>query len=216
MKQQRMKTKKNKDILNVQLELKCSCSPLTNHSNIQFSRRYLQCQSAMPVRALRLFIESIMPYSRMIKISMYDANDRLLKDSERLCSLKQTLSATNYIPVYFTLLNTVTSFANCSCISPLIECEPSSTVIQSSVIEQILSTCTVITPSISTADILRSLPTESNIAPDQMTIDQIIMEFGEICPPLSNLKRCSSIQDYSMDVPLDLSLKTRAIQWIKT
>ena len=146
-----------------------------------------------------------------LQISIYDVNDRLLKDSDRLCSLKRTLSTTNYIPIYFALLNTVTSFANCSCILPAIECESSSTIIQSSAIEQILSTCTVITQPTSTADILKPLPTVSNIV-----LDQIMLEYDEICSPLPNLKRCSSIQDYSMDVPLDLSLKSRTIPWIKT
>ncbi|UJR20573.1 hypothetical protein I4U23_023699 [Adineta vaga] len=228
MKQQQLRTNqkksKRKNILNVQLDIKCSCSMKTNNAIIQFARRYLQCKTIMPIRTIRLFIESIIPYSSMIKISIFDADDRLLKDSDRLCSLKHTTNVSNYIPLYFTVINSITSLTNCSCLSPSIEFNSSSTIISSDKIDQILSTYSV-RQSISTNrpssfHIFKFLPTKFDIELDEASINQITSEFGEICPSLCNLERCASMQDCSLDVPLDLSMKSHAltspIKWIET
>jgi hypothetical protein len=105
------------------------------------------------------------------------------------------------------MINTVTSVAHCSCLSPPIETDLSSlpTVIQLETIDQILSTCSIaqttvpLSPSsLSSMDICQPSYRSSFLIdsePDESTMDLITSEFGEICP----------------DYPLDLSMK-----WIKT
>ncbi|CAF1220404.1 unnamed protein product [Adineta steineri] len=232
---------KRKDILNIELDMKCSCSQSENNGFIQFARRYLQCQSSMPIRSIRSFIETILPYSKMIKVSIFDINNRLLKDSDRLYSLKHTCSSSNYIPLRFTLTNTITSLANCSCISPSMESNSSSlpTIIEQESINQILSTCAITqqTSGFSTnlsslplsdrskttqdfVNVLQPLPVDIGLDLNQEMIDRITTEFGEICPSLPTLKRHSDNQDYSSDHPLDLSMKKHSLssqsKWIKT
>ena len=140
------------------------------------------------------------------EVSIFDSNDRLLKDSDRLYTLKSTDSLSDYILLRFTMINTITSLAHCSCLSPSIETDLSSlpTIIQPEAIDQILSTCsiaqTIVPPSPSS---LSSPPYRSGFLidsdPDESTMDLITSEFGEICP----------------DYPLDLSMKSQT-KWIKT
>ncbi|CAF3876996.1 unnamed protein product, partial [Rotaria sp. Silwood1] len=71
------------EYINIELDTKCSClqSKLNSHlASIQFSPRYLQCQSSMPIAILRSFIQQILPHSSMTQLSFYDSNDRLLQD----------------------------------------------------------------------------------------------------------------------------------------
>ncbi|CAF0977542.1 unnamed protein product [Rotaria sordida] len=164
MKQQRSKISQkpkkqtNKNMLYIELDTKCSCPSSTSNDNafIQFTRRYLKCQSSMPIRIIRLFIERSLFYSPMTKISIFDSNNRLLKDSDRLCSLKHTCSSSShYIPLRFQLKNMITSISNCSCLSSSIEHDSLSSIehnssssslpkiIQQENIEQILSTCSI-------------------------------------------------------------------------
>jgi hypothetical protein len=210
----------------------------------------------MPIRMLRLFIETVLPHSSMIKViinsnktmkflffysqvSMFDLNDRLLKDSDRLRSLKNTRSSSNYIPIRFTLINTVTSLANCSCLLPPIEYGSSSspTIIQQDTIDQILSTCSIthqtstLSPYLSSSSIGSgnrltppSLQIDSDL--DEATMDRITSQYGEICSPLPESKYYRNIYDYSLDIPLDLSMKKHSLssldslssqtKWIKT
>jgi hypothetical protein len=52
---------------------------------------------------------------------------------------------------------------------------------------------------------------------DEATMDRITSQFGEICPPLPESKY---YHDYSLDIPLDLSMKKHSLssqtKWIKT
>jgi hypothetical protein len=51
-------------------------------------------------------------------------------------------------------------------------------------------------------------------------MDQITSEFGEICPPLSKSKRYCVSQEFSLDIPLDLSMKKHPLSsqtnWLRT
>ena len=183
----------------------------------------------MPIRTLRLFIETVLPHSPMTKVSLFDSTDRLLKDSDRLRSLKRICSSSHHIPIRFTLINPVTSLANCSCLSPPIENNLSSspTIIQEEKIEQILSTCSFTHPNaapIPTKIVnLLTLPSfPINFYPDEAMMNHIPAEFGEICPPLPNQYCISKKMTHhiSSDFPLDLSLKKHPIStqtnWIKT
>ncbi|CAF4371362.1 unnamed protein product, partial [Adineta steineri] len=144
------------------------------NASIQFSRRYLQCQSSMPIAILRSYIQQILPHSSITQVSFYDSNDRLLQDSHLLSSLKSTASCL-HIPIRFTLFNTITSLAHCSCSSPSStpfiqqqSCSP--TVIQRQTIDQTLSTCSLIqttssstySPCLSSSSPDESSPTSSN------------------------------------------------------
>jgi hypothetical protein len=163
MKQRRFKFhQKQKDDYDeniyIELDTKCSCSQSIsdNHAAIQFSRRYLQCQSSMPIAILRSYIQQILPHSSMTQVSLFDSNDRLLNDVDLLHSLKNTTSST-HIPIRFTLFNTITSLAHCLCSSssPMIEQKISSsssspTIIKRETIDQTLSTCSLIPPPTST------------------------------------------------------------------
>ena len=189
----------------------------------------------MPIRFIRLFIEKILFHSPMTKvihisekrnkesfilsivlfqISIFDSNDRLLKDSDRLRSLKHSCSSSPlfHIPLRFTLMNTVTSLTNCSCLSSSIEHNSSSSsspsIIQRENIEEILSTCSLAQQTTSYSSCLFS-PLISNRFPshlevsthlsstpfvnkgdrEELTIDQILAEFGEICPPIPKRSR---------------------------
>ncbi len=68
--------------------LSCPPSKLNNHASIQvfhstfiysfhsilcvqFSRRYLQCQSSMPIAILRSYIQQILPHSSMTQVNIY-------------------------------------------------------------------------------------------------------------------------------------------------
>jgi hypothetical protein len=206
----------------------------------------------MPIRILRLFIETVLPHSSMIKViitnkimkflfsysqvSMFDLNDRLLKDSDRLRSLKHTRSSSNYIPIRFTLINTVTSLANCSCLLPPIEYGSSSspTIIQQDTIDQILSTCSITQQTSTLSPYLSSIGSVNRLTPtslqiddlDEATMDRITSQYGEICSPLPESKYYRNIHDYSLDIPLDLSMKKHSLssldslssqtKWIKT
>ncbi|CAF0730137.1 unnamed protein product [Adineta steineri] len=171
----------NDESIYIDLDLKCSCpqSKLNTNASIQFSRRYLQCQSSMPIAILRSYIQQILPHSSITQVSFYDSNDRLLQDSHLLSSLKSstTSSSSLHIPIRFTLFNTITSLAHCSCSSPSStpfiqqqqqSCSP--TIIQRQTIDQTLSTCSLIqttssstySPCLSSSSPDESLPTSSN------------------------------------------------------
>ncbi|CAF4124376.1 unnamed protein product, partial [Adineta steineri] len=114
-------------------------------------------------------------------VSFYDSNDRLLQDSHLLSSLKSSTISSSclHIPIRFTLFNTITSLAHCSCSSPSStpfiqqqqqqSCSP--TIIQRQTIDQTLSTCSLIqttssstySPCLSSSSSPdESLPTSSN------------------------------------------------------
>ncbi|CAF4431093.1 unnamed protein product, partial [Adineta steineri] len=123
----------------------------------------------MPIAILRSYIQQILPHSSITQVSFYDSNDRLLQDSHLLSSLKSTTSLSLHIPIRFTLFNTITSLAHCSCSLPSTpsiqqqqqSCSP--TIIQRQTIDQTLSTCSLIqTTSSSTYS-----PCLSSSSPDE-------------------------------------------------
>ncbi|CAF1472932.1 unnamed protein product [Rotaria magnacalcarata] len=244
MKKQRSQMRPNsrkptKDIVLIELDIKCSCPQSTSNENaaIQFTRRYLRCQSSMSIRILRLLIERILLYSPTTQVSIFDSHDRLLKDSDRLRSLKRICSSSpSYcIPIRFALMNNVTSFANCSCLSPSIELNSSSsslpTIIRQESIEQILSTCSIISQIPSLPSRLLSLSSQNfsnnpmNFSYSQnntslkfidsnqnmQLINQRISEFGDISSTLMKRKQYDEpktiISEISLDIPLDLTIK---------
>ncbi|CAF1119377.1 unnamed protein product [Rotaria sp. Silwood1] len=85
-------------------------------------------------------------------VPLYDSNDRLLKDSDLLSTLK-TSTSLFYIPIRFTLFNRITSLDHCLCSSSssiqqkTLSYLSSSTIIKRETIDQILSTCSLIPPS---------------------------------------------------------------------
>jgi len=227
---------------------------------LQFARRYLECQASMPVSVLRSYINRVLPHSSTTQVSIFDSNDRLLNDSDRLSSLKGICSS-KPTPVRFTLMNMVTSLGHCSCCSPSFSnddrssCSP--TIIRRETLDVTLSTCPFVsTPplspcrSTSPPDICRSSMSIVNLLsppspppiypasflldtnPDELMINQITSEFGEICPPLarSKPKRPRLLKKFipkvfAIDGPLDLSLKTKRptfdlfvseAKWLKT
>ncbi|CAF0963813.1 unnamed protein product [Rotaria sp. Silwood1] len=248
MKQQRLqinrKSKKTKkDIVHIELDTKCSCPQSTSNDNalIQFTRRYLKCQSSMPIRIIRLFIEASLFHSPMTKVSIFDSNNCLLKDSDRLSSLKHKCSSSPYyISLRFQLINNVTSLANCSCLSAPIEHNSSSSylpsIIQQENMEQILSTCSIISqPSPFSSCLLPSSSSSSSSFPNLFDnpiaiadlrhstsffvdsilnismINQITSELSEKCLPLIKRKRYrvpkKVIPELPFDIPLDLRIK---------
>ncbi|CAF1153457.1 unnamed protein product [Rotaria sordida] len=139
----------NDEYIYIELDTKCSCLQLNPDVSIQFSRRYLQCQSSMPISILRSFIQQILPHSSMTQVSFYDSNNHLLKDSDLVSSLKTTTSL--HIPIRFTLFNKITSFGHCLCSSSSsIENKKNesfsfnSNIIKYETIDKILSTCSMI------------------------------------------------------------------------
>ncbi|CAM4894139.1 unnamed protein product [Rotaria socialis] len=224
--------KPNKDIVLIELDIKCSCPQSASNENaaIQFTRRYLRCQSSMSIRILRLLIERILFYSPTTKVSIFDSNDRLLKDSDRLRSLKRIYSSSpSYcIPIRFALMNNVTSFANCSCLSPSIELNSSSsslpTIIRQESIDKILSTCSIISQTPSLPSRVLSLSSQNfsysqnntssrfiDSNQDMQLINQRISEFGDISLPSIKRKQYDEpkkiISEISLDIPLDLTIK---------
>ncbi|CAF4132542.1 unnamed protein product [Rotaria sp. Silwood2] len=215
-----------------------SCPQSTSNDNalIQFTRRYLKCQSSMPIRIIRLFIEASLYHSPTTEVSIFDSNNRLLKDSDRLRSLTDKCSSSsNYISLRFQLINNVTSLPNCSCLSSSIEHNSSSSslpkIIQQENIEQILSTCSIAQQpssclSSSSSPNLFHNPIEiSNLAKSTSffidsilnisMINEITSEFGEICVPLKKRKRYYApteiIPELSLDIPLDLRVKKHSL-----
>jgi len=173
----------------IELDTKCSCpqSKLNNHPSIQFSRRYLQCQSSMPITILRSYIQQILPHSFMTQVSLFDSNDRLLNDSDLLRSLKTTTSFI-HIPIRFTLFNTITSLGHCLCSSSPIQQKISSSspsIIKRETIDQTLSTCSLIPPPPPTSTsiyspCLSSSPSSSNESSNSISIVNLLT------PPLSH------------------------------
>ncbi|CAF1250531.1 unnamed protein product [Rotaria sp. Silwood1] len=142
---------KNEENVYIELDTKCSCpqSSTSNHATIQFACRYLECQGSMPIRILRSYIEKVLPHSPMTQVSIYDSNNRLLNDSIRLKDLSSSSSSSSsYIPLRFTMMNTITSFGHCLCSSPsspiknAASCSP--TIIRRETINRTLSTCPLV------------------------------------------------------------------------
>ncbi|UJR29066.1 hypothetical protein I4U23_010280 [Adineta vaga] len=194
MKQQRDKISRkiktdNDELVYIELDLKCCCpqSTLNNNASIQFSRRYLQCQSSMPVAILRSYIQHILPHSSMTQVTFYDSQHRLLHDQQLLSSLQPSIaspsssspssSPTSYqhIPVRFSLFNTITSLTHCSCSSSPMQPQLHSTttmtttsslptIIKRETIDQTLSTCASLQPT-STSPIIYSPCLSSSSSP---------------------------------------------------
>jgi len=121
----------------------------------------------------------------MTQVSLFDSNDRLLNDSDLLCSLKNT-SSSIHIPIRFTLFNTITSLGHCLCSSSPIPQKTSSssspTIIKRETINQTLSTCSLI-PRTSTSiysPCLSSSPSSSNESSNSISIVNLLT------PPLSH------------------------------
>jgi hypothetical protein len=158
----------------------------------------------MPIAILRSYIQQILPHSSMTQVnitfhsisynsllllyqvSLYDSNDRLLKDSDLLRSLKNTTSSI-HIPIRFTLFNTITSFGHCLCSSSSsssIQQKTSSsspTIIRRETMDQTLSTCSLIPP---TSTFVYS-PCLSSSPPSNETSNSISI-VNLLTPPLSH------------------------------
>ncbi|CAF4725807.1 unnamed protein product, partial [Rotaria magnacalcarata] len=80
--------------------------------------------------------------------SIYDSNDQILNDTIRLKDLSLSSSSSSYIPLRFTMMNTVTSFGHCLCSSPsspIKSCSSfSPTIIRRETINRTLSTCPLV------------------------------------------------------------------------
>lgn len=256
------------------------------HSSTTQVNRHILLSIDMPLYSLI--------YHRL-KVSIYDAHDQLLDDTVRVGSLKQaTTSSTQcspssspfHIPIRFTMINTITSIAHCTCLTastlfslPTKNDATVTSITQPNIIHKdslrrALSTCTVPTPSITSTHSRSSLlspcssfsppssssPTSTeptNLIPivnllsppvssassssspscpsslriDQLVesvsknpsiIDEITLQFGEICPPLTKKRRSRgtvksrttpsiTMTDTSNQYPLDLTTKKRPI-----
>jgi len=163
----------------------------------------------MPIAILRSYIQQILPHSSMTQVnitfhsisynslllllllyqvSLYDSNDRLLKDSDLLRSLKNTTSSI-HIPIRFTLFNTITSFGHCLCSSSSIQqktsfsSSSSPTIIKRETMDQTLSTCSLIPPT-STSTFVYSPCLSSS--PPSNEISNSISIVNLLTPPLSH------------------------------
>jgi hypothetical protein len=158
----------------------------------------------MPIAILRSYIQQILPHSSMTQVnitfhfipynslfllhqvSLYDSNDRLLKDSDLLRSLKSTTSSI-HIPIRFTLFNTITSLGHCLCSSSSIQqklsfSSSSPTIIKRETIDQTLSTCSLIPP---TSTFVYSPCLSSSPPPSSETSNSISI-VNLLTPPLSH------------------------------
>jgi hypothetical protein len=152
----------------------------------------------MPIRILRSFIEQVLPHSPTIEVTtdslavdsfdeqrthfppfsssvllqvcIYDANQRLLNDTDRLKDISCLSSSS--LSLRFTMMNTITSLGHCTCASLLslssIEHDRSSSsppVIRRETIDRTLSTCPFVsTPPHSPFSSLSSVPNESSMS----------------------------------------------------
>ena len=148
-----------------------------------------------------------------------------MNNSDLLYSLKSTTTSSSFlhIPIRFTLINRLTSFGHCLCSSFSIDNDISSSIsypkiIHHQSIDQILSTCslisqtTIFSPCLSSSPISETSNSISvvnlltpplshssssssffieNIIPsdNRSIIDEITSQFGEICPPLPKKRR---------------------------
>ena len=136
---------------------------------------------------------SISPLPLLRQVSLFDANDRLLNDADLLRSLTKTPSST-HIPVRFTLINTITSFAHCPCSSSssAIEQKPSTSsspsIIQRGTIDQTLSTCSFIPPPPTAASSSIYSPCLSSSSPsnDSSSTTTSISIVNLLTPPSSH------------------------------
>jgi hypothetical protein len=119
------------------------------------------------------------------QVSLYDSNDRLLNDSDRLHSLKTTTSSI-HIPIRFTLFNTITSLGHCLCLSSIEQktsSSSSSTIIKRETIDQTLSTCSLIpltSTSVYSPCLSSTSPSLSNESSNSISIVNLLT------PPLSH------------------------------
>ena len=178
----------------------------------QFSRRYLQCQSSMPISILRSFIQTDSPtfllhtskQTNKQSISFIHSfffvgcrspsmirTDRLLDDAVQLHSLRSTPSSSS-IPLRFTLLNTITSIGHCSCSSPFYS--SSSFFVLDTADHSSRDLFPPLSPRVRSQS--RSSHVDCSIvnllsppSSDQSMIDEITSQFGEICPPLAKKRR---------------------------
>lgn len=151
----------------------------------------------MPIAALRCFIQTTLSLSPkiqvkipemfdfphplgfspilLLQVSIFDVNNRLLKDSHRLSSLRHTTSSASFdhIPLRLELVNPHTSVGHCRCSNTLND-SPLSELITSECIDQILSTIPL--------TFVRS-SRDSGLTESMM--DEITLNFGEIFPPKS-------------------------------
>ncbi|CAF1683438.1 unnamed protein product, partial [Adineta ricciae] len=215
MKQRRNKLdqKTEKEIdehMYIDLDLQCCCpqSQLNNNASIQFSRRYLQCQSSMPVAILRSYIQLILPHSSMTQVTFYDSQHRLLHDQQLLSSLQPSPSSSSsiHIPIRFSLFNTITSLAHCSCSLSTPTPPPSTsssssspTVIRRETIDQTLSTCSslhhpssmIYSPCLSSSASVSSPPTLSASSSGSISIVNLLTP-----PPSSSSCHSSTINEH--------------------
>ena len=197
--------------------------------SLQFSRRYLQCQSSMPVAILRSYIQLILPHSSMtqvnttthtlslmhiplFQVTFYDSQHRLLHDQQLLSSLQPPPSSSSsassiHIPIRFSLFNTITSLAHCSCSlstpvpppSTSSSTSSSPTVIRRETIDQTLSTCSslhhpsamIYSPCLSSSASVSSPPTLSASSSASISIVNLLTP-----PPSSSSCHSSTVNEH--------------------
>ncbi|CAF1037374.1 unnamed protein product [Didymodactylos carnosus] len=99
---------KKDDIVYVELDTKCGCNN-TDNSNVQFTKRYLECKKTMPINIYKAANNN-------------DKGDdyTLLNDYDELKDISSSIQTSSYqlphIQLKFTVVNLSTSFANCLCI----------------------------------------------------------------------------------------------------
>ena len=179
----------------------------------------------MPIAALRRFIQTTLSLSPkiqvkipeifdfphpvgfsplLLQVSIFDGNNRLLKDSHRLSSLRHTASSASFdhIPLRLELINPHTSIGHCRCSNTLNDSSLSE-LITSDCIDQILSTIplTFVRSSLSPTSSSR----DSGLS--ESMLDDITSNFGEIFPANSCrlVAETSEVFVYQM-MPLDLSM----------
>lgn len=142
---------------------------------------------------------------------IFDDNDRLLKDTDRLSSLK---TFSDYISLRFTLTNTITSIPHCPCLSTFTESTLSSStaIIQPANIDQILPTCDIAQrEQDQSSSSFRSIEPFGLLTPTSESD-----ECENISLPLRKNKRFRLSEEMLDCYPLDLSMKKTPTDWNQT
>lgn len=135
------------------------------------------------------------------QVSLFDQHDQLLNDSHLLRSLTTTPPSSSnrtttdnmiqHVPIRFTLLNTVTSLSHCTCSNEQSTnslFQPSSSnvnVIKQESINQTLSTCPLIPPTISTSTSTSSSP--SKLMNNELSSSIAVSIVNLLTPPSSTV-----------------------------
>ncbi|CAF0752236.1 unnamed protein product [Didymodactylos carnosus] len=209
--------RKNDDMVYIELDTKCGCGNTCN-SNIQFTKRYLECKKTMQIRVIKTYIHMILHHSTNSIINIYNVSSTkdnnnveiLLNDNDELKNLSygtQTSHQLPHIQLKFTIINLSTLFANCLCIqdnknefynSSTISFQDkkhfSPTIIESAKLSSILSTYSMssISPIVSITNIIKS-PSPSILIENKSSSLVSIVQSSSLEIHSSSEKRLPSI-----------------------